>query len=144
MGTAARTMQCIDCSYLLDEGGSVCPECGRPFAADDHESFRRVLTAPKRLCTTRNVAEAYALQAALEADGVHATVEGMAQGIIESEGGAIWVNAQDVDRAHAVVSQISAGSEADAGPWTCAGCGEEVDAGFDVCWNCQSERPGGA
>jgi len=143
---------CIDCDYPLDHlPGTTCPECGRAFDLQDPTTYRSALSRPVKLYSTNDATEANLLRNALEHEGVRAVVIDTKPGFSHLaiwHPNLIWVSADELDQARAVLEQFraqrAAGSRDDPRdpPWTCPNCGEAVDGHFDVCWNCEQARPG--
>ncbi len=99
-----------------------------------------------RLYEGRDSMDAHHVRAVLETHGIVATVmgdhlpEATPQVPTLNMQPTVWVHANDVERALAVLGDVR--TEGAMPPdWVCPGCEEPVEAQFSVCWNCGEPQP---
>lgn len=94
-----------------------------------------------------NSAQADAIRIRLEAEGIHAIVQGGEIGTMLSYIGPavgypyVDVPAEDYDEAVAILEADEI-ALATAQPWICSRCDEPNEAAFDFCWSCNKSRDG--
>lgn len=54
----------------------------------------------------------------------------------------VWIDdADDFERARALVRAFEKGPVESGLGWRCPGCGETIEGQFNACWHCQHPRP---
>ena len=101
--------------------------------------------AMRRVHTAQNLADAYIVKDALEAQGFAATVRGehlAAERAGDVEGlPSVWVPESQAERAFRLVTEHEGVPDGAAPDWTCPGCDEEIEGQFTECWQCGTARP---
>ncbi len=105
----------------------------------------------KKLCGSRNPADAHLMKGLLEADGIEVIVMGEflwgARGEIPvsyDTSPTLWLkNEDDYERANEILSEYWKTNSIDKindKEWNCAKCGENNEGLFTECWNCGTTR----
>ena len=107
--------------------------------------------------TARDEMDAAFVQGLLRQEGINAVVQGQQLGEVwgtlplsAKSLPAVWVDANDVERAAPVIEAYRQTDRANAdeavaeqprATWTCPNCGERVEVQFTQCWKCGHNRP---
>ena len=105
----------------------------------------------KKVFIAKHPTEAHLVRGVLEAEGIHAEVQG--ESLFGSRGEApvtadtlpsVWVLAdEDELRASEVLADFGkwdVPADVQGAAWVCPNCGERVEVQFQQCWRCGTER----